>query len=75
MENITIKLVCEDVIDISSKDFTYTNIPHMYKTESGEGVGIQVEEGIDSYSCLRMCNKISSAVREYLNFIREVNNE
>lgn len=52
-------------------DFIYGNILNMYKTDSTQGHGIQVNSEEFEESLLKMCDKISNAVYEYVEETRD----
>jgi len=53
------------VVGISCNGFGYDNARRMY--ESGDGVGIQSNFPELDQGLLKMCNKIASAIYEYLD--------
>jgi len=50
----------------STADFIYGNILGMYKTNSTQGHGIQVNDPKLEKPLLEMCDKISSAIYDYI---------
>lgn len=48
------------------EDFAYANILNMYKTESTQGHGIQVNTPELEKPLRKMCDKISQAIYDYL---------
>jgi hypothetical protein len=54
------------MITINGEKIDFGWIPNMYKGGFA-GVGIQVDEDVDSESARKMCVKIAEAVEEFIN--------
>lgn len=59
-------------VNVGDKAFTYSNINSMYKTESTQGHGIQVNNKKLEKPLLKMCDKISNAIYEFIKEEKEI---
>lgn len=63
---------CDGMVNIDTKkldtpgSFSYANILNMYKTESTQGRGIQVNIKELEEPCSKMCDKISEAIYDFI---------
>ncbi len=58
---------------VGDKAFSYSNINNMYKTKSTQGHGIQVNNKELEKPLLKMCDKISNAIYEFVQKQKELN--
>lgn len=58
---------------VGDKAFTYSNINNMYKSKSTQGHGIQVNNKELEKPLLKMCDKISGAIYEFIQEQKELN--
>ncbi len=73
MKNLTFKVgYFQGMVNIETgnnqqtTDFTYANILNMYKTHSTQGRGIQVNSKELEEPALKMCDKISQAIYDFI---------
>lgn len=60
-------------VNVDDKAFIYSNINNMYKTKSTQGHGIQVDNKKLEKPLLKMCDKISNAIYEFIQEQKELN--
>ena len=65
----------QGMVNIDSDDISYANIPNMYKTENGNGYGLQTTNKVKRNAAKVMCDKITDAVRDYHTCINTTGNE
>lgn len=61
----------DGMVNIDSDDLAYANIDNMYKTESGNGFGIQINDESIREQATSLCHEITDRLRQLNNLTHQ----